>query len=75
MLADLLMALNENEKALQILSILCLSDQNPMVKSQFVMMRAAVEIKKPEAKSKQHSKLLKQIQVARNESRCVFKID
>ena len=58
-LADLLTALNENEKALKILKIISLNDdgQDKLLKSQLEMMKTVVALKKPDAKSKQFNKM------------------
>lgn len=75
MLSDFLIALNEHEKALKVLSILVSQDQNPIIKNQYEMIKANVAQRKQPAQSKQQINLQKQIQNVRNECFCTLKLD
>ena len=59
-LADFLMALNEHEQALKILEILKTEEpSNPMIKSQYEMIKQNLSQKKPQVVSKQTTKIQK----------------
>lgn len=72
-LGDFLLALNEHEKAQQVLNIINTPGADPMIKNMYDMISKVVNDKKQGARSKQQTKTQKQIQLARNECQSTLK--